>query len=241
MGRTQVRSSILPPYYPPDTNVDKRGVMEEEVSISGPGITLEGRLTPGTGPGGAVITHPHPLFGGSMANNVVWAAVRAFGARQMAALRFNFRGVGRSTGTYAGGVEEVEDVAAALEFLKSRAPGPHYVVGYSFGAAVAGRALLQGLGADGAIFIAPPIAFMDLTFLPRVPGLQLIIVGDRDELCPLAALRALLAERQAAPEGTPPPEIKVIEGTDHFFGGAEEILFRRLRDFPLSRGIWRGG
>jgi alpha/beta superfamily hydrolase len=211
----------------------QRGVMEEEVSISGPGVTLEGRLTPGTGPGGVVITHPHPLFGGSMANNVVWAAVKAFEARQMAALRFNFRGVGRSTGAYGGGVEEVEDVAAALTFLKSRAPGPYYLVGYSFGAAVAGRALLQGLEADGAIFVAPPIAFMDLTFLPRVPGLKLIIVGDRDELCPLAALQALLAERPAGSEATPPPEVQVIEGTDHLFGGAEEILWRRLRDFPL--------
>jgi alpha/beta superfamily hydrolase len=217
----------------PLINMDQRGVMEEEVSISGPGITLEGRLTPGTGPGGAVITHPHPLFGGSMANNVVWAAVRAFEARQMAALRFNFRGVGRSSGAYGGGGEEAADVVAALTFLKSRASGPYYLVGYSFGAAVAGQALLQGLEADGAIFIAPPIAFMDLTFLPRVPGLKLIIVGDRDELCPLAALRALLAERPASPEETPPPEVKVIEGTDHFFGGAEEILMRRLRDFPL--------
>ncbi|HZE21545.1 MAG TPA: alpha/beta fold hydrolase, partial [Desulfobaccales bacterium] len=183
-------------------------------------------------PGGAVITHPHPRFGGSMANNVVGAAVKAFEARRMTALRFNFRGVGHSTGTYGGGVEEAADVAAALEFLKSRASGPYYLVGYSFGAAVAGRALLQGLEADGAIFIAPPIAFMDLGFLPRVPGLKLVIVGDRDELCPLAALQALLAERLTDAEETP-PEVSVIEGTDHFFGGAEEILWRRLRDFPL--------
>jgi alpha/beta superfamily hydrolase len=207
--------------------------MEEQVSIPGPGLSLEGRLSPGTAPGGAVITHPHPLFGGSMANNVVWTAVRAFAARGLAALRFNFRGVGRSTGTYGGGLDEVEDVAAALEFLKSRASGPYYVVGYSFGAAVAGRALLQGLAADGAIFIAPPIAFMDLSFLPRVPGLRLIAVGDRDELCPLANLQTLLAERQAALPQTPAPVVRVIEGADHFFGGGEELLFRILRDFPL--------
>ena len=207
--------------------------MEEAVSIPGPGIILEGRWVPGAGPGGAVITHPHPLFGGSMANNVVWTGVRALAARGLAALRFNFRGVGRSTGTYGGGLEEVADVSAALEFLKSRAPGPYYVVGYSFGASVAGRALLQGLAADCAIFIAPPIAFMDLSFLPRVPGLRLIAVGDRDELCPLASLRTLLAERQAAPQDTPPPEVRVIEGADHFFGGGEEVLFRLLRDFPL--------
>jgi alpha/beta superfamily hydrolase len=201
--------------------------MEEEVSIPGPGITLEGRWLPGTAPGGAVITHPHPLFGGSMANNVVWTAVRALAVRSMSALRFNFRGVGRSTGTYGGGVEEVDDVSAALEFLKSRAPGPYYVVGYSFGAAVAGRALLQGLAADGAIFIAPPIAFMDLSFLPRVPGLKLIIVGDEDDLCPLPSLRALLKTSQT------PAAVEVIQGADHFFGGAEEKLLAVLRDFPL--------
>ena len=120
--------------------------MEEEVSIPGPGITLEGRLSSGAAPGGAVITHPHPLFGGDMANNVVLTAVRALAARGMSALRFNFRGVGRSTGAYGGGIEEADDVVAALAFLKSRTPGPHYVVGYSFGAAVAGRALLTGAG-----------------------------------------------------------------------------------------------
>jgi len=204
--------------------------MEEEVSIPGPGISLEGRLTPGIGPGGAVITHPHPLFGGSMANNVVWTAVRALAARQMSALRFNFRGVGRSTGTYGGGVEEVADVVAAMQFLKSRGTGPYYVVGYSFGAAVAGRALLQGLDAQGAVIIAPPIAFMDLNFLPRVPGLRLIVVGDHDDLCPLPALEALLAQSPPA-SGAAPPAVKVIQGTDHFFGGAEELLFQKLREF----------
>jgi alpha/beta superfamily hydrolase len=206
--------------------------MEESVSIPGPGITLEGRLSVGAAPGGAVITHPHPLFGGDMANNVVLTAVRALAARGMSALRFNFRGVGRSTGTYGGGVEEADDVAAALAFLKSRAPGPRFVLGYSFGAAVAGRALLQGLNADGAIFVAPPIAFMDLSFLPRVPGLRLIAVGDRDELCPLPGLRALMASSQPA-AGTAPAEIRVIEGADHFFGNGEAELFQVLRDFPL--------
>jgi alpha/beta superfamily hydrolase len=201
--------------------------VEEQVNIQGAGVTLEGVLVAGTAPGGAVITHPHPLFGGSMANNVVWTATRAFAARGMAALRFNFRGVGRSTGTYGGGMEETADVAAALAFLKSRTHGPSYILGYSFGAFVAGRALLDGLAADGAIFISPPIAFMDLSFLPEVPGLKLIAVGDQDELCPLERLEALLAEGQTK------PAVRVIPGADHFFGGGEDELFRLLRDFPL--------
>jgi alpha/beta superfamily hydrolase len=201
--------------------------VEEQISIGGAGVTLEGVLLSGTAPGGVVITHPHPLFGGSMANNVVWTAASAMTSRGMSALRFNFRGVGRSTGTYGGGVEEAQDVAAALEFLKSRTQGPYYVVGYSFGAFVAGRALLDGLDVDGAIFISPPIAFMDLSFLPEVPSLRLIVVGDRDELCPLAGLRALLEEGQKK------PEVRVIEGVDHFFGGAEDRLFKLLRAFPF--------
>jgi alpha/beta superfamily hydrolase len=208
--------------------------MEEQVSIPGPEITLEGRLLPGAAPGAAIITHPHPLFGGDMANHVVWTAARALAARGMSALRFNFRGVGRSTGTYGGGLEEADDVIAALAFLKSRVPGPYYLVGYSFGAAVAGRALLQGLAADGAVFVAPPIAFMDLSFLPRVPGLKLIAVGDHDDLCPLASLETLMAARQAEP-GETPAAIRVIAGADHFFGDGEEELFRVLRDFPWSR------
>jgi len=122
----------------------------------------------------------------------------------------------------------VADVAAALEFLQARTPGPCYLVGYSFGAFVAARAMLQGLAAPGVLLIAPPIAFMDLAFLPQVPRLQLIVAGDRDELCPLAALRALLARSQA------PVALAVIAGADHFFGGREEELFRVLRDFALN-------
>jgi alpha/beta superfamily hydrolase len=201
--------------------------VEEQVSIVGTGVILEVVLVSGPAPGGVVITHPHPLFGGSMANNVVWTATRAFGARGMATLRFNFRGVGRSTGTYGGGTEETADVAAALAFLKSRTSEPYYVVGYSFGAFVAGRAVLDGLDADGAIFISPPIAFMDLSFLPQVPGLKLITVGDRDALCPLESLEALMAASRTK------PAIEVIQGTDHFWGGAGEQLFQTLRDFPL--------
>jgi len=205
--------------------------MTDTVIIPGRDVTLEGRFLPGTAAPGVVITHPHPRFGGSMSNNVVWTAERAFHTRGFATLCFNFRGVGRSTGTYGGGEAEVADVAAALDFLRTRTPGPLYLVGYSFGAFVAGRALLQGLPAQGAVFIAPPINFMDLSWLPRVPGLRLVVAGDRDDLCPLTDLRRLLAAAGAAPGAT--PAIIIIEGTDHFFGGREEELFKALRDFAL--------
>lgn len=199
----------------------------ERIMMQGTEVTLEGRFLPGTEGWGAVITHPHPLFGGSMDNNVVWAATRAFQARQWATLCFNFRGVGRSRGAYGGGEAEVEDVATALEFLKSRTPGPYYLVGYSFGAWVAARALLQGLEVYGAILIAPPIDFMDLAFLPKVPQVHLIVAGDRDDFCALRHLKPMLAKSLA------PPELAMVAGADHFFWGQEDQLFQILRDQPL--------
>ena len=201
--------------------------MPDTVAIPGRDVTLEGRFLPGTGGSGAVITHPHPLFGGSMNNNVVWTAERAFHTRGFATLCFNFRGVGRSTGTYGGGEAEVEDVASAMDFLRTRAPGPRYLVGYSFGAFVAGRALLQGLEPEGAMLISPPVAFMEMPWLPQVPRLKLIVAGDRDDIGPLLDLQAMMAAAE------PPVPIVVIKGADHFYGGREEELFKVLRNFPL--------
>lgn len=201
--------------------------MTDTVTIPGRNVTLEGRFLPGTAGPGVVITHPHPLFGGSMSNNVVWCAERAFQARGWATLCFNFRGVGRSTGSYGEGEAEVEDVVAALDFLKERTPGPLYLVGYSFGAFVAGKALLQGAGAEGAVLISPPVAFMEMAWLPQVRRLKLIVAGDRDEIGPLLDLQAMMAAVE------PPVRIVAIQGADHFYGGREEDLFKVLRDFPL--------
>lgn len=201
--------------------------MSDTVTIPGPDITLEGRFLAGVAGPGVVITHPHPRFGGSMNNNVVYAAERAFHSRGWATLCFNFRGVGRSTGSYGGGEAETADVAAALDFLRDRAAGPHYLAGYSFGAFVAGRALLKRLAAAGAVLISPPVAFMEMSWLPEVPQLKLIVAGDRDEIAPLLDLQTMLAAVE------PPVPIVVIKGADHFYGGREDQLFQVLREFPL--------
>ncbi len=204
--------------------------MEEQVHLKAGKITLEARFSPGSEATGVVITHPHPLYGGSMDNNVVWTALRAYGDRGWATLRFKFRGVGASTGRYGEGIAEVEDLYGAVTFLKSRVTGPCYLVGYSFGAAVVARALLEGLRVTGAVLISPPIAFMDLGFLPETPGLSLVVVGDEDDLCPLAEVEELCRHRQ------PPVDLRVVPGSDHFYGGREEALYRILHDYllPLS-------
>jgi uncharacterized protein len=204
--------------------------VEEQLTLKVNDLSLEARFIPGPVAVGAVITHPHPLYGGSMNNNVVWTAARALGERGWSTLRFNFRGVGASTGNYGEGLAEVEDVVAAANFIKSRVPGPCFLVGYSFGAAVAARALLEGLDAAGAVLISPPIAFMDLDFLAETPGLCLIIAGDRDDLCPLAEVGNLCRRRQT------PVDLRVISGADHFYAGHEKELFRILWEYPLPLG-----
>jgi uncharacterized protein len=144
--------------------------MEEQLIIPAGEVTLEARFIAGAAPAGAVITHPHPLYGGSMNNNVVWTATRALGERGWSTLRVNFRGVGASTGSYGGGLAETADVAAALAFLQSRAPGPGYVVGYSFGAAVAARALLEGWRPRARCSFRPPSPSWTWPFSPKPPG-----------------------------------------------------------------------
>lgn len=205
-------------------------VPEERVTIAGADVNLEGRLASGDGSGGVVVTHPHPLYGGTMDNNVVWTAVQAFQARHWTTLRFNFRGVGLSSGEYGDGLAEMADVQAALAFLGSCQTGLRYVVGYSFGAAVAGRALFQGVSADGIIMIAPPIAMMEMSFLPKVPRLRLIVVGDRDEFCPLPQLEKMFDHQPADQR----PEIKVVSGSSHFFAGREKPLYKILLEYPLT-------
>lgn len=201
--------------------------MEERVVIPGPEVTLEGRFQAGRRVGGVVVAHPHPLYGGTMDNNVVWTVRQAFGARGASTLRFNFRGVGGSTGTYGQGEGEIDDLRAALDYLHQHATAPYLVVGYSFGAAVAAQAFLRGLKGATALLISPPIALMKLDFLVQVPGLEGIVVGEWDDYCPLAALYGLMAGRAV------PVPIAVVPQADHFFGGREEALFHLLRDFPL--------
>lgn len=205
-------------------------VKEEKVTIPGPDVNLEGRFALGDGGSSVVITHPHPLYGGTMDNNVVWTVSRAFQARGWSTLRFNFRGVGLSTGEYGNGLSEMADVQAALSFLGSRQSGPSYLVGYSFGAAVAGLALAQGMSAAGMIMIAPPIAMLDMDFLPRVPRLRLIVVGDRDEFCSMLQLEKMFEDQPADRR----PEIKVMKGCSHFFAGQEKPLYNILLEYPLD-------
>ena len=169
---------------------------------------------------GGVVAHPHPLYGGSMNNNVVTAAMEALSATGFSALRFNFRGVGRSTGEYGHGVAERSDLIAAVRFLKHQGVEQPLVLGYSFGAHVAAFAW-PGLKKENVrplILIAPPAARMSFEDLPAPTRIGLIIYGEWDQYAPGRMVRDLGRRL------THPTETVMVKGTDHFFSGHESKL-----------------
>jgi len=194
---------------------------ESIMFTSAAGLQLEGRLAvPETPPrGGAIICHPHPQYGGSMSSKVVPVLQRALVAAGWAALRFNFRGVGRSEGSFDGGDGEASDALGALGRIRAVIAEPTAVVGWSFGAVVG----LNAVALDGRVSIyvgiAPParraltgtFALPEIADLDRWSARSLIVCGTEDPFC-----RPRDAEDLA--RQLPPPErVEVVEGANHFF------------------------
>ena len=157
------------------------------------------------GPKAALITHPHPLYGGDLDNPVVGVIAAAYQRRGYTTLRFNFRGVNASEGQYADGPGERDDVRAAATYLAERDKIVTDLAGYSFGAWI-------------NLTLAPPLAFLDFSNLPEPVAEWLVIVGERDEFAPPARLREWLRRWQ------PTARLHVLPGTDHFYGDALDRL-----------------
>ena len=179
----------------------------------------------GLGLPGVAVCHPHPLYGGDMDNNVVVALCQALAGGGMVALRFNFRGVGGSGGSYGGGFGERQDARATLDFLAGLAEvdgGRLGLAGYSFGALVALSAADERVRALAAV--SPPAGGLDPASFR--PGIQTLLVsGDRDDISP-----ALRLPEMAASLG-PPCEIRSVAGADHSWWGYEETLARAVLEF----------
>ena len=197
--------------------------MEEHITFPvGEGadaITLEGLLsTSHQAPVlGAVLCHPHPLYGGEMHNNVVSALAHAFQKENIATLRFNFRGVGRSEGTHDEGVAELRGCESGGHGpLLDRQPVSTVVVaGYSFGSMVGLQAGAQDDRVHRLIGVAFPLGFRDPAFLVSVTKPLLLISGDQDTYSPIPALTELVAKISA------PKQLEVMSGADHFFMSRE--------------------
>jgi len=170
---------------------------------------------------GLVLCHPHPLHGGDMENNVIRAFTSAFAAAGFAVLRFNFRGVGKSTGRYAEGVGEQGDAKAALTWIATQ-PGVDtarlFLVGYSFGARVTLAVAAADSRVSGFIVIAPPILRGDWPTLESGRGPKIFLCGDRDPYAPPEVLA------RAVKNLDEPKRLAIFSDADHFFVGQEDAL-----------------
>lgn len=193
--------------------------------ITGPAGQLQVRETvPESEPRAlAVICHPHPLHGGTLDNKIVHQLAKSFVELDAVSVRFNFRGVGESTGEYDEGRGEKDDLLAVVEWARERWPGlPLWLAGFSFGGFIALDAA-QSLRPNWLVTVAPavnyfpdqPVSLSDINWL--------LIYGDADDIVPWSAVESWL-DRQALV-----PEAVCVEGAGHFFHGR----LNELRDIVL--------
>ena len=204
-----------------------------EVLFTGPAGRLEGRYSPGKSPTApiALILHPHPQHGGTMNNKVVYGLYNAFAERDFATLRFNFRGVGRSQGTYDRGEGELSDAASALDWVQTINPNARsvWVAGFSFGAWIGMQLLMRRPEIESFISVAPPANMLDFNFLAPCPASGQIIHGDADEIVPEASVAKLVA-KLSSQRGVK-IDYRIIPGAGHFFTEQLEPLTDYVKDY----------
>lgn len=202
--------------------------MEEKIRFLSEGYSIEGLLEKNSKSRGAVITHPHPLYGGDMHNHVVAAITRAYQKMGCTSLRFNFRGVGGSQGSYGDGIGEQEDVRSAIAYLTDLGIGRIDLAGYSFGAWVNAHLTCGQEGIAAMVMVSPPVAFIGFDSITEIECLKLIVTGSRDDIAPPDLIK------QSYPQWNPEANLEVIIGADHFYGGytaqLEAVLAALLDD-----------
>lgn len=196
--------------------------VEQKQFVSGPAGRLETVVTlpEGSPRGLAIVAHPHPLYQGSMDNKIVYILARAFIEQQYITVKFNFRGVGKSEGSYAQGKGEIEDVLAVIQAMREQYdtvqhPLPLTLAGFSFGGAVQAY-VAQQLKPEMLVLVAPSVERMDAPPVVDHARHILVIQGDQDTIVPLQSIL-----NWASPQMLP---VMVIPGAEHFFYGKLHIL-----------------
>jgi uncharacterized protein len=217
--------------------VNSSGTTIRSLFLAGPAGRLEALLNAGAADAthAAVVCHPHPLFGGTLHNKVVFHTMKALHSFGFPVLRFNFRGTGLSQGEHSQGEGEADDVRTALDWLDAELHLPLLLAGFSFGAAVGLRAACSDSRVRALIGVGVPVVpVAEATEEPRVYTYEflrdctkpkLFVSGARDQFGPRATLEALVA---SVPE---PKKLAIIEGADHFFEG-------RLRELREAIELW---
>ena len=216
------------------------------VIFPGPEGRLEGRFSPAPRPRApvAMILHPHPQGGGTMNDRITQALYKTFQRRGFATLRFNFRGVGRSQGTFDNGIGELSDAAAALDWVQSFHPEAQttWIAGFSFGAWIGMQLLMRRPEIRGFISVAPPANMYDFSFLAPCPSSGIIVQGAADEVVSAGAVQKLVDKLKTQKGIT--IEQQIMEGANHFFEGkidelterCAEYLDRRRADIAAGKG-----
>lgn len=201
--------------------------------LAGPAGRLEAILwSPSAGAArmAAVVCHPHPLFGGTMHNKVVYQAAKALDALGLPVLRFNFRGAGMSEGKHDRGEGERGDVRAALDFLAAEYPGiPLLLAGFSFGCWVGLRAGCEDARVTSLIGLGAPVNNADFSYLKECGKPKLFVQGGKDQFGDAEKLRSLV--------NSLPGENKlvVVENADHFFAGKLNELHAAITNWMQER------
>ncbi|MBS7803468.1 alpha/beta hydrolase [Rhizobiales bacterium TNE-4] len=208
-----------------------------EVIFTGPAGRIEGRYHPSKTKGApiAIVLHPHPQFGGTMNNQVVYSLYYQFVERGFSALRFNFRGVGRSQGSFDHGSGELSDAAAALDWAQAINPEARacWIAGISFGAWIGMQLLMRRPEIEGFISVAAPANRFDFSFLAPCPSSGLFIHGSQDRVAPIKEVMGVI-EKVKTQKGIQ-IEHATVEGANHFFEDKVDDLQKLVSDYLDKR------
>jgi alpha/beta superfamily hydrolase len=201
--------------------------------LTGPAGRLEAILwipSAGSPPMAAVVCHPHPLFGGTMHNKVVYQAAKSLDALGLSVLRFNFRGTGTSEGKHDRGEGELDDVSAALDFLAAEFPNvPLLVAGFSFGCWVGLRAGCEDNRVTTLIGLGAPVNSADFSYLAQCKKPKLFVHGANDIYGAVDKLKNLVASLPGE------NKLVVVEDADHFFVGKLDQVYAAITNWMSKR------
>jgi len=208
-----------------------------EVIFNGPAGRLEGRFHPARKRNApiALVPHLHPQFGGTMNNQIVYQMYYMFARRGFAVLRFNFRGVGRSQGTFDHGQGELSDAAAALDWVQTVHTDARacWIAGFSFGAWIGMQLLMRRPEVEGFISVAPPANLHDFSFLAPCRSSGLIVHGDNDKVVPQKDVQTLV-DKLKTQKGIV-IDHETIPGANHFFENDMDDLIDRCGTYVDGR------
>jgi alpha/beta superfamily hydrolase len=208
-----------------------------EVNFTGPAGRLEGRFQPARRRNApiALVLHPHPEFGGTMNNQIIYNLFYMFAKRNFSVLRFNFRGVGRSQGIFDHGAGELSDAAAALDWVQTIVPDARacWIAGFSFGAWIGMQLLMRRPEVEGFISIAAQPNLYDFSFLAPCPSSGLFVHGDKDAVVPLRDVDTLI-EKLRAQRGIT-IDRSIISGGNHFFESHVDELMSEVSGYLDKR------